>query len=304
MSMTIAVVVPVYNRVSLIRRALASIARQSHPPAELIVVDDGSTDATAQSAREWLTKHASFPWRVVTTANGGPAAARKIGEQLADPRHGYVAFLDSDDEWPEHFLANGLRALRQRPDAVGSVADRQTLRDGELYAFDDMALFAKDPVLFVLERGGGLLQCCVFRRSFYRRAGGFDPRWRTGEDGKMLVGLAVLGPFVHAPGAPVLVYQRTAPAADGDAMSVSLADPRDFWTWAEQMEQLVRALPRTARRGRRAAICSLMLQRWGEARLILRQNDLMLLSRRANRRRQIWHVRMWFVRQFRTVCAR
>lgn len=289
--MTIAVVVPVYNRPSLVRRALQSINRQTLLPAEVIVVDDGSTDETANSAREWLSSHAEFAWDVVSIKNSGPAGARIAGERLADGERRFVAFLDSDDEWPDDFLARCRETLVARPDAVGAVADRQTLRDGVPYSFDHMRVFAADPVLFVLEHGGGLIQCCLFRRDFYRLAGGFDPDWRTGEDGKMLFDLSVQGPFLHSAGLPVLVHQRTVEMTGGDVMSVSLADARDFWIWADQMERLISGLPREARRQRYAAICELMLVRWSEARRMLRKGHLRLLAHRATWRKQLWKAR-------------
>ncbi|MBB5751264.1 glycosyltransferase family 2 protein [Prosthecomicrobium pneumaticum] len=286
--MSVAVVVPVYNRPALVRRALASIAQQTHAAAQVIVVDDGSTDDTAASARAWLAEHAPFAWEVVTTPNGGPASARNAGARLVDPAHEFIAFLDSDDEWPEDFLAGCRAALAAHPEAVGAVANRQTIRDGAPYAYDHMASFAADPVLFVLEFGGGLVQCCVFRTRFYRLTGGFDSSWRTGEDGKMLIGLAMWGPFVHSQGSPVLVHQRSSHGEGGDAQSISLASARDFWIWADQMDRMIAALPREFRRQRYATICFIMAGRWTYTRRLLREGGLKTLGYRAKWRKTLW----------------
>jgi GT2 family glycosyltransferase len=91
----VSVVIPVLNREQQLARALASVARQRRPAAEVIVVDDGSTDGSAGVARQ-------FGARVVAhERNRGQVAARNTGITAA--RHPWIAFLDSDDEWlPDH----------------------------------------------------------------------------------------------------------------------------------------------------------------------------------------------------------
>lgn len=86
------VVIPVYNRASLLRATLASIATQRFRDFEVIVVDDGSTDGSAEVAREFEPLV-----RVLRQANKGPGAARNLA--LRHATGNYVAFLDSDDLW-------------------------------------------------------------------------------------------------------------------------------------------------------------------------------------------------------------
>jgi len=84
-------VIPAYNAASFIERALRSVLAQTHRVAEIIVVDDGSSDRTAELA-------AAFPHvRVIRRANGGPGAARNTGVDAASSE--WIAFLDSDDSW-------------------------------------------------------------------------------------------------------------------------------------------------------------------------------------------------------------
>lgn len=287
----VAVVVPVHNRPTLVRRALASIAAQSLRPATVIVVDDGSTDETAESAREWLAGNAGFPWRVVTIRNGGPAAARNAGFEFVCHDHELVAFLDSDDEWPEDFLAAGAAALGRDPAAVGAVADRQTIRDGAPFVHDVMSVFTADPILFILEFGGGLVQCCLFRTDAVRKAGGFEARWRTGEDARLLFDLVLQGPFVHSAGAAVRIHQRSPEADARDAPSISLTSLKDHWIWADQMDRMIAALPPPVRRARHAAICRIMALRWTYTRMHLRDGGFWFLSLRARWRRRLWRWR-------------
>ncbi len=91
-----ACVIPAYNREKTVARAIESALAQTYPPVEIIVVDDGSKDATGEVV-------ATFGDRVryVYQDNGGAAAARNHGLRLASAE--WVALLDSDDYWsPEH----------------------------------------------------------------------------------------------------------------------------------------------------------------------------------------------------------
>jgi glycosyltransferase involved in cell wall biosynthesis len=86
------IVIPTYNRLDLLKRALSSVWGQRREDYEVIVVDDGSTDGT----REWLLTQDKRV-RAITQENSGPGAARNIG--IREARGDYVALLDSDDLW-------------------------------------------------------------------------------------------------------------------------------------------------------------------------------------------------------------
>jgi glycosyltransferase involved in cell wall biosynthesis len=89
----VSAVVPTFNRRDYVGRAIDSILAQTVPVDEIVVVDDGSSDGTADA----LTARYGAAVRVVRQPNGGPAAARRRGIQEA--RGAWIAFLDSDDEW-------------------------------------------------------------------------------------------------------------------------------------------------------------------------------------------------------------
>ena len=74
MARAISVVIPTYNRAALLRRAVDSALAQTVPPAEILIVDDGSTDDTAAVASTWPA-----PVRYIATPNGGVARARNVG---------------------------------------------------------------------------------------------------------------------------------------------------------------------------------------------------------------------------------
>ncbi len=107
----ISTIIPTYNRAHLISRAINSVLPQMEADDELIIVDDGSTDNTADVVARYRDRV-----KYVRTANGGCGAARNRG--VKEATRPLVAFLDSDDEWmPEHNLL--LRSVMEaRPDLL------------------------------------------------------------------------------------------------------------------------------------------------------------------------------------------
>jgi len=96
---SVSVVLPVYNGARHLSEALESVRRQTAPPAELVVVDDGSTDASAAIVEAFT---ASFPVRRFHQANAGQSAARNRG--VREGTGDLVAFLDQDDRWEDDHL--------------------------------------------------------------------------------------------------------------------------------------------------------------------------------------------------------
>lgn len=109
----ISVIIPLYNKARHIQRSIDSVLSQSFTDFELIVIDDGSTDASAELVRGHYTDKRL---RVVSQANAGPGAARNHGLALA--RAQYVAFLDADDLWLPDFLVSQYRQLTAHPDCA------------------------------------------------------------------------------------------------------------------------------------------------------------------------------------------
>lgn len=89
----ISVIVPVYNAEATLSTCINSILLQSYSDAEIILVDDGSTDASLKICREFAANEKNI--RLVSQENAGPSAARNNGIEHANGE--YVAFVDSDD---------------------------------------------------------------------------------------------------------------------------------------------------------------------------------------------------------------
>ena len=109
----VSVVVPTYNRAYCLGRALESVVGQTYANWELIVVDDGSTDGTAEMVQAGYGSEGRM--RYIRQANAGVSAARNAG--IREARGEYVAFMDSDDVWKPWKLEAQLACLGMFPEA-------------------------------------------------------------------------------------------------------------------------------------------------------------------------------------------
>lgn len=206
--MRVSVVIPTYNRARTIGEAVASVLAQSLPAHEVVVVDDGSTDATPAAL-------APFAGRIIVhrQANGGVGAARNVG--IARATGDWIAFLDSDDVW----LPGRLEVLARdatRTSAGVHVADVRLEGPGydeSLLALRGIRVPAAgaEPFARALPTilGGLQLDGIACRRDWLRAAGGFDPELRMFEDLDLLARLALAGPWLFT-GTVVARVRRVA----------------------------------------------------------------------------------------------
>jgi glycosyltransferase involved in cell wall biosynthesis len=216
--MLFSVVIPTYNRLSLLQRTLASVRRQSHADFEMIVVDDGSTDAT----REWLASNGGS-LRVVEESNRGPGAARNIGAQEAQGE--YIAFLDSDDLWFPWTLDVFARAIREhrRPNILGGkfveFADEAELLAVQQEAYE--AVWFSDYIAssrYPYYVGSGT---CVVRRECFAGVRFLEDRLNA-EDHDLILRMGTLPGFVRILAPVTLAWRRHRASETGDfARSVS-----------------------------------------------------------------------------------
>jgi glycosyltransferase involved in cell wall biosynthesis len=193
-------IIPTYNNAATIQRAIDSALAQDFEGFEVIVVDDGSTDCTAQALtpyRRWI--------RVVRQRNLGAAAARNAGARAA---HGeYLAFLDADDEWLPGKLGTMVAALENAPTAVLAYSDFITVSPtGERSIKSPMS---GSPSLDDMLRDGVSFfpTAVVMRRAAFEACGGFCEEFPGAGFEDPFMGLIAReqGEFVHI-AQPLSVY--------------------------------------------------------------------------------------------------
>jgi glycosyltransferase involved in cell wall biosynthesis len=201
-STAVSVIIPVYNGERFLGEAIQSVLDQTLLPAEIIVVDDGSTDATAQIVHD-LAETAPVPIRYTYQANQGPAAARNAGIRRA--KGDILAFQDADDLWvPQKQQRQVALLLAAEPPADIVTGLTQQFADG------------RDPP------SGGLpsplprpyadfhLQSKLIRAQLFARLGLLDETLTFGEDIDWLVRAIQAGAILRAQQDIVVYYRRHA----------------------------------------------------------------------------------------------
>ena len=167
MTARVSIIVPMHNAEAYVAEALESALAQTLPPYEIIVVDDGSTDASATIAQRYGVT-------LLTQENRGVSDARNLAIEHADGD--YLAFLDADDIWFSDKLADQARALEEHPEAGFALGYQRYVFEGEERAawFKRTRVEDSEP--------GYSPSLWMIRRSTWERVGHFEPGTRLGED--------------------------------------------------------------------------------------------------------------------------
>lgn len=182
--LSVTVVIPLYNGTEFIMDALKSVERQTLAPAEVIVVDDGSTDDGPRLVADAI---ATYPWKLtlITQANAGQSAARNHGIRLANTQ--LVALLDQDDMWyPRHLEV--LSAPFSAQSNLGFVYSNldDVDRNGNMVIKRLLDRYGTHPKMTLFECLSQdmfiLPSATVLRKEAWEEVGGFDERLCGYED--------------------------------------------------------------------------------------------------------------------------
>lgn len=168
---TVSVVMPAFNAERYVAEAVASLQSQAGVDLEIVVVDDGSADATARIVRGLAAEDPRI--RLLSGAHRGVAAARNRG--LAACRGAVIAFLDADDLCPPDRLLRQVTKLRAYPEVAVVI--------GDLFLFERLeADFRPAPGSRTAQILGISLTTACFRRRLFDEIGGFDETLEYCED--------------------------------------------------------------------------------------------------------------------------
>lgn len=194
----VTVVIPTYNRGSVICRTIENVLAQTYTHVEIVVVDDGSTDDTQARLRPYLDRI-----RVITQSNGGPAAARNRGIKAA--RGEFVALQDSDDLWMPTKLERQVALLQKAGKSVVCCLCNTLLRytdRPEVTDFQRAWLFLPyeqgiwtNAAEVLATRFVFFCQTALVRRATLEHVGGFDETIKYHEDHELPLRLSLEGPW-------------------------------------------------------------------------------------------------------------
>jgi glycosyltransferase involved in cell wall biosynthesis len=188
----VSIVIPAFNAAETVGQTIDSVLAQTFSDFEAIVVDDGSTDATAAVALASEDPRV----RLVSVARGGVSRARNTG--VAASRSPLVAFLDADDIWLPDKLERQVALLRARPSIGICVTGAEAIDSKGRYMkplplFVDSEDYTSD--LLLHSSIAGRLSSAVMRRELLGAVGGFDPALQYCEDWLVWLRISLLTSF-------------------------------------------------------------------------------------------------------------
>jgi glycosyltransferase involved in cell wall biosynthesis len=200
----VSVLIPTYNRASFLPGTLASVFEQTIPVHEVLIVDDGSTDNTAELVASLFAQHPEWErkCRYLRQENQGKSVALNRALDVATGE--WLAFLDSDDRWLPEKLEWQFRALREFPDcracftetSLGEFRKKRHMHPQHIVQDGSPIGRLRDPSpLYVPEFPGTYMQTVVVRRDAMQAFGKFDPRLRLGQDADFLFRLGFVTDF-------------------------------------------------------------------------------------------------------------
>lgn len=202
----LSVVIPAYNCAKYIEETLASVLNQTRPPYEILVVNDGSTDNTAEVVSKYPTV------RLINKPNQGPSETRNRG--ILESTGNWIAFLDSDDMWHSKKLEIVESFIAKHPDTdmlstaffIGNEKDWKKITPRRIFNPND-SFFEQ-----LYRRSFIATSSVVIKKEILTTAGGFDTRLLVAEDLDLYLRVALMNAKFHYI-QEHLLYYRSHPAS-------------------------------------------------------------------------------------------
>lgn len=196
----ISVIIPVYNGEKTIQKTIESVFKQTWQNFELIVINDGSQDATL----EVLSSIQDPRLRLLSYSNAGVSSSRNRGITQATGE--YISFLDADDLWTADKLEAQLQALEKHPEAAVAYSWTDAIDEFDQFLHPDSRCTLSGnvyPNLLLatfLSNGSN----AMIRKTAFQEVGIFDDSLKAAEEWEMWIRLAAKYPFVVVPKVQVL----------------------------------------------------------------------------------------------------
>lgn len=209
---TVSVIIPAYNAAWCVQTAIGSVLAQDFADYELVVIDDGSTDDTAEILRAYGNR-----LRVIPQRNGGMSMARNRG--IEESKGEFAAFLDADDWWLPGKLSRQVGLMRARP-SLGFTATAARVENlgGEIINLWGCTEPEGDLLSFLFETNRGIAggtSGLMARRELLRQVGGYDEALMGAEDADLWMRLAAITEYACI-GEPLVVVLRRPGSVSGN----------------------------------------------------------------------------------------
>lgn len=217
----VSVVIPAYNYAHFLPDAINSALAQTYPKVEIIVIDDGSTDATPEVAAKYGDRI-----RYIRKTNAGLPAARNTG--IANASYPFIGFLDADDQWKPEFLTKALTEFARLPAEYGLVAAQAIYVDQEGVPFELKAMtwgvHGHMTHRDILIKTRFSPSAVVARKTALEAAGLFDESLRSSEDRDMWIRVGAKFPiFLQQDRLALIRRHRTSMSRNAGRMKANIS---------------------------------------------------------------------------------
>lgn len=168
---TVSIVIPLYNKASFVETTITSAFNQTHKPKEIVVVDDGSTDSSAEIANRFHSTD-NIKYIYIYQNNQGVAHARNNGIELTTSE--YICCLDSDDSIEPDYIERCMEAFEDKSVWISYTGLRLFLPNGTVSSGQWPQQWDFDKQI---NGGNQVPTCCVFKKELWRRLGGYRQRY-------------------------------------------------------------------------------------------------------------------------------
>lgn len=232
----VSVVLPTHNRATFLRHAINSVLEQTERNIELIVVDDASIDGTSDLLNQLVNSDCRIKILRNSESLGG-GGARNVG--IAASSGEWIAFLDDDDEWVETKLRCQLDKLNACPSAVACSCNfQQYFSSGA----SKIVRLPENVTLHQLLRGSvlGGASMCLCSREILSRIGGFDTKFKSGQDWDLWVRLRQEGNIAVCNEVLVKYQAHDGLRITNNMRSQYLGARRFYFKYRHQMDRSLR----------------------------------------------------------------
>jgi len=203
----VSVILPTYNRASLLPRAIKSVLDQTYKNFELIIVDDNSTDNTKKIVNDFKDERIKYIWH---KENKGAAASRNTGIKMAKGE--YIAFQDSDDEWFPEKLDKQIKVFESLSLQYAVIySGFWYIRGGQKKYLPSSGILSKEGDIFKVLLNGNFIttQVVLCRKECFKKVGLFDEKLPRLQDWELWIRISKKYLFQYINEPLAIVYHQS-----------------------------------------------------------------------------------------------